>query len=103
MTIVCDSPEYIKTLAKEWRQESLPILIRWIRARGQKNFTTRDIWPLLDAPPGDMRVMGALMGDLVRRGHAVRVGVELTPADATTKNGVTFPYNRPITVFRAKA
>ena len=89
----------------EAQQAWITDAVRILKAYGDGHpldvFTTKEVWPLLDNPPGDRRGLGVAVTRAIKEGHIRRAYLVPDPGEATTKDGVTFPFNKPLWAYRS--
>lgn len=104
MTTSTESPFQTSNEAQmAWIANAVDTVARYADTHPYDLFTTKEIWALLDNPPGDRRAMGAVMHIAVREGHVHRSTLVPDPGAATTKDGVSFPFNKPVWAYRNTA
>jgi hypothetical protein len=97
-----------QTVAK-WESEAgdwISVARRTLYEFCQRNalFTTRDVWRLLDNPPGDdRRKMVVVTQYGVRKGWLEESGQYLRQTEPyVTRDGVSFPMNKAVPIYRSR-
>lgn len=84
----------------DWVEGAYTVLVGWIRSHPGQQFTTpEDIWPLLTAPR-EMRAMVLPVRRAIKHGLMAEVGAKRLRETYRTRDGVEFPMNKLVPIYR---